>query len=611
MKKIIYAFAIISILWSCKSGQISNKNKIIEVTIDLNSVKNDKVAVSILTPPSKENEVVFFIPKTVPGTYSLDNFGKYIDDIKAFDIAGKEMPLLKLDDNSWKICDAKKLNKITYLVNDTYDIESKHEIFSPVGTNISADNYMLNLHGFVGYFSDKKETPYTVSILHSETLFGATSMTDEDKSNTKDLFKTDRYAALVDHPIMYSKPDYTTFKVDDMEILISVYSPNGNYKASDISPEMEKMMRAQKKFLGKINSTEKYAVLLYLSDIKKPDAKGFGALEHPTSTTVVMPEMMPKEQLIEALIDVVSHEFFHIVTPLTIHSKEIQYFDFNNPKMSKHLWMYEGITEYFANLFQVNQGLITEEEFYKRLSEKINTASRMNDKMPFTEMSANVLVEPYKAQYVNVYEKGALIGMCLDLIIRENSNGKKGVLDLMQKLSNKYGSKKAFNDDDLFEIVTKLTYPEVKTFLETYVSGTTPISYEKYFEKVGVSRSKSEKTGNVFLKGQKPYIDVDEKTKEIRVLSDEELPDFYTNLGILNGDIIISVNNKKYDLDNIYDLISESQKWKENDAIKLKIKRDKKVSEIKGKVKLPKEESNIFQATDQSKKKLKEAWLRG
>jgi predicted metalloprotease with PDZ domain len=54
--------------------------------------------------------------------------------------------------------------------------------------------------------------------------------------------------------------------------------------------------------------------------------------------------------------DVVSHEFFHIVTPLTIHSKEIHYFDYNSPKMS-NLWMYEGVTEYFA-IFSNQSSLI-------------------------------------------------------------------------------------------------------------------------------------------------------------------------------------------------------------------------------------------------------------
>jgi predicted metalloprotease with PDZ domain len=45
---------------------------------------------------------------------------------------------------------------------------------------------------------------------------------------------------------------------------------------------------------------------------------------------------MPKEELVKSMMDVVSHEFFHIVTPLTIHSK-IQDFDYNDPKMSEHL----------------------------------------------------------------------------------------------------------------------------------------------------------------------------------------------------------------------------------------------------------------------------------
>jgi predicted metalloprotease with PDZ domain len=617
MKKIIYTLALVSLFLSCKPSQNSKTSKAqVQVTIDLNNPKDDKVMVTMMPSTSLVNEITFSMPKTVPGTYSTDNYGKYIEDIKALDANGNALTIVKIDDNSWKIADAKKLQKVTYWVNDTYDSESgegfgNKDVFSPAGTNISPENYMLNTHGFVGYFSDKLEVPYTTTVLHPETLFGATSMSDEDPSNAQDVFKTSRYAELVEHPIMYAKPDYTTFKVDDMEILISVYSPNGTFKAADITPAMETMMRAQKKFLGAINNTKKYAVLIYLSDVKKQDAKGFGALEHPTSTTVVLPEMLPKAQMEESLKDVVSHEFFHIVTPLGVHSKEIHNFDFSNPKMSKHLWMYEGVTEYFANLFQINQGLITEEEFYTRLSDKIRQSLTMDDKMPFTTMSAGVLVEPYKTQYLNVYQKGALIGMCIDIIIREKSEGKRGILDLMQKLTNEYGEKKPFNDDELFDKIAALTYPEVKTFLETYVSGPTPIPYDQYFAKVGVTKSNTKIPGNVFIKGQSPYITVDQTTKEIMLLPEIELPEFYKNLGITNGDIITTVNNKKYNLDNIYDLIMESQAWKENDDITIKFKHAGKEAEVKGKIKLPYEAAEGLQATDASKKALKEAWLKG
>ena len=590
----------------------------VKVTIDLNQVKDDKVMVTVTPPKFSSNEVVYHIPKTVPGTYSTDNYGKLIDDLKAFDAKGKELATTKTDDNSWKISNSKKLSKITYWVNDTYDTEKgggfgKEDIFSPAGSNIlEGKNFMLNNHCFVGYFEGKTEINYVLTVLHPATLFGATSLIDTNKSDTIDNFVATRYFEITDNPIMYSKPDYETFMVDGMEILLSVYSPSGTHSAKSIMPDLEKTMRAQKTFLGPINNNKRYTVLLYLSDMQGNDAQGFGALEHHTSTTVVFPEMMPAAAIAEQMKDVVSHEFFHIVTPLSIHSKEIQFFDYNNPKMSKHLWMYEGVTEYFANLFQVNQGLISADEFYERMNGKIRNAATLNDTMPFTEMSANVLVEPYKDQYLNVYEKGALIGMCIDIIIREKSNGQKGILDLMKKLSKEYGTEKPFDDEALFAKITSLTYPEVGEFLNTYVAGKTPINYDFFYAKMGVTKSKVQKPINPFLKDQStPYITVNPTTKEISVIPSTELNDFMTNLGIKGGDIIVSINDVKYNNDNVYDMVMESQNWKVDDPITVTISRDGKEQTIKGKVKLSMDEVEGYNFTDTTKEKLHSGWLKG
>ncbi|MGO4772407.1 peptidase M61 [Flavobacterium sp. W22_SRS_FK3] len=617
MKKIICTLALAVTLFSCKTGTSSAAKNNVAVNINLTDVKDDKVLVTVTAPEIKTDEVIYSIPKTVPGTYSTDNYGKYSDSFKAFDVKGNALTVKRIDDNSWSISDAKKLKTITYLVGDTFDTEKgtgfgNDDVFSPAGTNINAGiNFMVNTHGFVGYFQDKLDIPYKVTITHPDTLWGATSMTDEDASKTSDVFTTPRYAVLVENPIMYSKPDYTTFNVNGMDILIAVYSPTGKFTAESITPEMKTMMTAQKNFLGKVNATKKYTVLVYLSSMAKDDAHGFGALEHPTATTVVLPESMPKEKLVETMKDVVSHEFFHIVTPLTIHSKEIQYFDYNAPKMSEHLWMYEGVTEYFANLFQINQGLIDESEFYTRIADKIEQAKGLNDTMSFTVMSKNVLEQPYKDQYLNVYQKGALIGMCIDIIIREKSNGERGILDLMHKLSEEYGVEKPFNDNELFDKITKLTYPEVGEFLKTYVAGTTPIPYDQYLAKVGVTKASEKKAGSVFIKGQVPYIGVDQQTKQISVRPDIELNPFFTNLNLKPGDVILSINTKAYSLENIYDLIGESENWKENDPITVQIKRGGADQTIKGTVKLPYEESETFKATDPSKEKLKNAWLKG
>lgn len=619
MKKIILSLTLVSLLWSCKPTTTATKNNV-DVTIDLVNVKDDKVMVTVVPPAITTETTTFMIPKTVPGTYSEDNYGRFVENLKALDAKGNALSITKLDENSYKISNAKSLAKITYWVNDSFDTETggaftgnSDDVFSPAGTNIKAgENFVLNTHGFVGYFGDKTEAPYKLTITHPAELLGVSAMTDSDASDTSDVFYRSKYATLVENPLMYSKPDFTSFMVDDMEIIISVYSPNGKYTAKDITPNMETMMKAQKRFLGDMNTTKKYAILLYLSDMQANDAKGFGALEHPTSTTVVMPEMMGLEMLKEQLKDVVSHEFFHIVTPLTVHSNEIQYFDFNDPQMSEHLWMYEGVTEYFANLFQINQGLISEDDFYKRMATKIRQSRQMNDKMSFTKMSKNVLDAPYKDQYINVYQKGALIAMCVDIIIREESNGERGILDLMNKLSKEYGTTKAFKDNELFAKITELTYPEVGQFLQMYVAGETPINYDEFFAKMGVTEATIETSGNPFLKGgQVPYITVDPSTKEIKILPGIELNEFMTTLGLKNDDKILAVNGTNYNLDNIYDLIMGSMNWKDGDDITMKINRDGKDMDIKGKIVMPKEKKDGYSATDDSKKELREAWLKG
>ena len=601
-------FLILALL-SAFFGQSQTK---ISVAMDLNQINNDQVTVTVKVPVTKTTTLIYRVPKIIPGTYSEDDYGKYIEQFKALDANGKQLNVSKIDDNSWKIENANKAKIITYQVNDTYDIEERHEIFSPAGSNIEKGiNFMINIHAFVGYFDGFINTPYELTIFHPESLWGATAMNDLDASKTKDLFVTNRYATLVENPIMYAKPDYTTFNVQGMEILIAVYSPNGLVTAESITPEMKKMITAQKNFLGDFNSTKKYAILLYLSDNSKPDAEGFGALEHPTSTTVVMPELLPKEELHEQLKDVVSHEFFHIVTPLSIHSKEIQNFDYNNPKMSEHLWMYEGVTEYFANLFQVNQGLINEEEFYKRMAGKVANASTMNDMLPFTKMSANVLIKPYKDQYLNVYQKGALIAMCMDIEIREKSAGKRGILDLMKQLSKEFGTEKAFDDSALFSKITALTYPELGVFLTKYVSGFTPIPYSEYFAKMGVTKTMISTDGNIFIKEQAPLISIDPNTKEISFIPNAPLHPFLKTVGIQGGDVLISVNDKAYSLDNINDLIMWSSALKENNEVQFTIRRNGVEKKLSGKAVLPKEMISGYEFTETSKVALKEAWLKG
>jgi predicted metalloprotease with PDZ domain len=581
---------LLALVVACGPGQQkvddTATNNPIQTSINLIEVKDDKVPVTINPGRFTTEIVIYRLPRIIQGTYSVSDFGKYVEDFKALDYKGNEIAFEKIDDNSWSISNASKLDKIEYYVNDTFDIETTGGIggeqpFSPAGTNIQEDNYVLNLHGFIGYFDSLKSNQYALSVT-SPSDFKRTSalekkglVTSEDGTSVTVNYFADRYFDITDNPMMYGNLDVEEFMVGDIKIVFSMYSPNGTHTAASQKETVFEMMKAQKEYLGDINSTKRYDIYLYLSENDETSPKGFGALEHQTSTVVVLPESMDKQTLANSIVDVVAHEFFHIVTPLSVHSEDVHYFDYNTPTFSKHLWMYEGVTEYFAQHFQVYEGLVSPDEFYNTIMEKISMADNYDDTMSFTEMSENILEEPYASNYINVYQKGALIGMCIDILMRKESNGQRSMLSLMKELSQKYGVNKPFEDDKLINEISEMTYPSVGQFLETHVVGTTPIDYTDFFEMVGLKLQVNEVSTNyIFAGGQNIIFDADQKAGTIFFSPMALKNTFWKSQGIEAGDVIKEVNGTELQLQNAQQVIGGMYGWQSGQDITMVLERD-------------------------------------
>ncbi|MGJ5640726.1 peptidase M61 [Formosa sp. S-31] len=631
MKNQFLALAFASlVLASCGSSKTASKNDLavntpIVTAIDLTKVINDKAPVTINPGRFTVDTVIYRLPRVVQGTYSVSDFGKYIDDFKAYNYKGEELTTSKLDTNSWTIANAEDLDYITYDVNDTFDIEAVGGIggeqpFSPSGTNIQPDNYVLNLHGFIGYFDSLKNNQYTLDVTapvdfkRTSALHTVKETKSEDGTKVTTRYEADRYFDITDNPMMYGNLDVEEFQVGDIKIVLSVYSPTKVHTAKKLRETMEKMMRAQKTFLGDINSTPRYDIYLYLAGDGEDQPKGFGALEHHTSTVVVLQESMPEAALDESMIDVVSHEFFHIVTPLSVHSEDVHYFDYNKPTFSKHLWMYEGVTEYFATLFQVNQDLVSEQQFYGKLMEKIQMSYRFDDTMSFTKMSENILDEPYAQNYIDVYQKGALIGMCIDIIMRAESNGQRGILSLMKELSQKYGKNKPFEDDSLIEEITAMTYPEVGAFLNTYVVGTTPINYQDYFSKVGLEVVSDKVETNYLMNNGQLILEGDPVSRTIYFSDKVNDNSFWKEQGVLPKDVIKAIDGEEITMTNANNMLQKMFMWQPGQDIDVKLLRNGEVVEVKTKLTPSYTSGEVLKANPNATAKeveLRKAWLKG
>jgi len=631
MKNYLAILGLSVVLVGCGSAKptvddlaISNP---IETVLDLTAVNNDRVPVTINPGRFTTETVTYRLPRVVQGTYSVSDFGKYVDDFKALDYDGNELTVTKVDDNTWTIAEATKLDKLQYYVNDTFDIETNGGIggeqpFSPAGTNIEEDNYVLNLHGFIGYFDSLKNSQYALDVTAPATFKRTSALENKGMKSSADgtaitsSYFAQRYFDITDNPMMYGNLDVEEFMVGDIKIVLSLYSPTGKHTAASLKETVYKMMEAQKNYLGDVNTTPRYDIYVYLSKGDETSPKGFGALEHHTSTVAVFSENSSLEGLKASIIDVVAHEFFHIVTPLSVHSEDVHYFDYNKPTFSKHLWMYEGVTEYFAQHFQVYEGLTDEATFYNTMMSKIATSTQhLDDAMSFTIMSENVLDEPYASQYYNVYMKGALIGMCIDILMRKESDGNRSMLSLMKELSAKYGKEKPFVDDNLIAEITAMTYPSVGEFLKTHVEGDVPINYNEFFEMVGLTKGETQvETNYIFAGGQNIIFDGDQEKGTIFFSPMALKNSFWKSQGVQAGDVIKKVNGTDLTLANAQQIIGGMFGWKEGQEITMNLERDGKPVEIKTTLtKAYAADESIVEDENatEAQKALRAAWLKG
>ena len=629
MKHILSIALVGSILLGCGSAnKVSNDLAVstpIVTSMDLTKVVDDKVPVVINPGRFTEATVTYHLPKVVQGTYSVSSFGRFVDDFKALDYSGNELAVTHPDDNTWVIANATQLDKLVYNVNDTYDQEVRGGIgdempFSPSGTNIEPNVYVLNLHGFIGFFDSLKNNQYTLDVTAPATFKRSSALQNVGTKSSADgraittSYIAPRYFDITDNPMMYGKIDVEEFMVGDIKIVLSVYSPNKVHTAAGLKETMYKMMEGQKAYLGDINSTPRYDIFLYLSDGSEGSPKGFGALEHHTSTVVVFLEGMPKAALEKSMTDVVAHEFFHLVTPLSVHSEDVHYFDYINPTFSKHLWMYEGVTEYFSHHFQVYEGLMTEQDFYDEIMSKIQTSNYFDDTMSFTTMSENILDKPYADNYINVYSKGALIGMCIDILMREESNGQRSMLSLMKELSAKYGKNKPFEDDNLIREISMMTYPSVSQFLETHVVGTTPINYNDFFKKVGLTLEEKKVETN-FIQSASGFIFTGDEEKGTIFFSEGVNGNsFWVEQGVQPNDVIKEINGIALTLQNAQVLIGGMFQWKPGKEVELKLERDGKEILIKTELKQAYTTKKLLSEDENANElqtNLRKAWLKG
>jgi predicted metalloprotease with PDZ domain len=221
-------------------------------------------------------------------------------------------------------------------------------------------------------------------------------------------------------------------------------------------------------------------------------AGGGGGLEHCGSTTIgIRPFLLRRDPA--ASKGVTAHEFHHTWNVKRLRPFALGPFDYDRPVVVNDLWICEGLTSYYTNLGLWRAGLLTDREFWGRYEAAISRfeRNRASARLSPQESSRSVWEGWPEVSY---YGQGELLGLLLDLLIRDGSNNAHGLEDVMRAMYVRYGgyyrdrrAKPGYRSADWPRVIREVTGVDVRPFFADHVERALPIAWNRYLGLAGVS----------------------------------------------------------------------------------------------------------------------------
>lgn len=426
----------------------------------------------------------FEFASTAPGTYQVMDIGRFVHDFRALDKAGKALEVHHVGENRWHIVHPDQVREIRYSIHATRDTTvAEHVVYAMCGSRLAWDYAQINGQALFGFPKGMQAAPISVKLTeYPKDWIVKTALPSRDGA-----FQAESYDHLVDSPMLLGKLSTATLDVTGVPVEIAVRSKAGKVTAAQLRDAMRGMLLSAGGFLGKL-PVDRYVFLYDFGDANA------GAWEHSYSSEYVLQEADYTPAYGAQVTDIAAHEFFHVVTPLNIHSEIIEHFNFETPVPSQHLWLYEATTEWAAHKMQLQSGMKSPDAYLAEVIRKMKIDRAFFDTTySLRKLALTSYSDSGQKQYGNIYMRGAVVSGLLDIRLLELSNGQRGLREVVLDLAKRYGKQRAFPEDSLFTILQQLTYPEIGDFFGSYVKDAQHLPVKEYYAKLGITLIEDEK----------------------------------------------------------------------------------------------------------------------
>jgi predicted metalloprotease with PDZ domain len=417
--------------------------------------------------------------------YQVRDFAQYVRSVAAHGDDGTPLPVRAVDKTTWHVEGG----------SDGFSFE--YDIFAdtpgPFGAQLNTEHAFFNLAEVLMYVVGQNGNPVSVQFtnLPPEWMI-ATPMT-----RTGEGFTARSYDEMVDSPVEVGR--FAGASIEQNEAMIRpaklwlvIDADRADYDVRAILSMVQKIVVAEVEWMQD-RPFDHYLFIFHF-----PRGPAGGGMEHAYSTAIDASADRVKSNPL-SLADVTAHEFFHLWNVKRIRPQSLEPVDYTQEQYTRALWFSEGVTSTVADYMRVRAGYLDEKGFLSELAADIrhleSRPARLTQSVE--ESSLDAWLEKYP-QYespqrsISYYNKGEILGMLLDLQMREASAGKRSLRDLFLWMNQHYAKQGKFFPDSrgVEEAAESVTGADFREFFARYVAGTDAIPYDRFFATVGLRLDK-------------------------------------------------------------------------------------------------------------------------
>ena len=490
-----------------------------------------------------------------PGSYLIREYAKNVESVSVTSGASNLKPD-KINKNTWRV----------RLLSTSNEATVKYKVYAnelSVRTSFIDDSHgYLNPASVMMYVNEWKQFSSTVNIKPYKNW---NAISTGLKSLGNNTYEADNLDILIDSPIEIGTQKILSFDLKGIPHKIAMY---GDVKMDEpkVTNDFKKVCETALTIVGE-HPCEEYTFLIHNL------AQGGGGLEHLNSTTCqTSRSSYTDEKKYQSFMSLVAHEYFHLWNIKRIRPKTLGPFDYENENYTHLLWFSEGCTSFYQNYILRRANMMTPEEYLTAYGNEINTIENQpgNKVQSATESSWDAWIKYYRPNEnsrnstVSYYDKGAVLGGILNLVILKETKGSKNLDDVMKGLYQEYYKKqgRGFTDEEFQKTVELVAGKPMSDFFQKYIFGTETIPYNTFFETVGL-QLKDKNIDKV-----EPFLGTEFRGGGLRITGIMRDSPAY-NDGLNVGDEILQVDGLRPD-----DITKTVSAKKIGDIIEVKVRRD-------------------------------------